>query len=260
MKTIKQVVLGHGAATVAIMLSCSGQPENEIGQRGGPGGDDGNVAHASPAGGGGGALQSAMPDNPAHISFRVPGMLKVQVGFASVTSYPYVITKEGDGTVVTVFLPQGMKIITMLSFMDEDGKPVSDPVMLTIDPMGKLGTYTLQPDETSKELNFGKTAQKALQIGENILDVPSSEQFVGGSTSPITQAVYTAQFDQICHLSCMGAKEMRIFRNGPAECHTGHTSFPLKEGEEVGVYVVTPGSQINIEPPHVFVEAIQMEE
>ena len=254
MENIKNVALGRSVVTVAIMLSCSGQPEKKLGYLGGPGGNDGNVAHAAPAGGSGGALQTAMPENPSHISFRITQMPEVLVQFLSVNSYPYEITEEGDKTVMTIFIPQGVTISVTFSPMDEDGKPVSKPVTFTIEPEAKLGTYDIEIGEASKDLKFSAGAQKTLQVGENILDVPSSDQFIGGATSPVVQGVYRAEYDQVCHLSWIGAEELRIFRNGPAECHTGPVSLSLKEGEEVGVYPVTPGSQLDSEPVHILIE------
>ncbi len=257
MKTIKQVGLGQGVIAVAIVVSCSGQPEQDTKQLGGPGGNEGNVAHADPVGGSGGVLQpeAVMPDNPAHISFRFQQVPDVKVKYLSVHSYPYEVTQEGDKTVVTIFPPQGVEMRVKFSPLNEDGTSFSLPsITLNIEAMAKLGTFDLEFGEVDQGVKFGNSVQKPLQAGENVVDAPSNEQFIAGTTS-VRHSVYKAQFDQVCTMSCPG--EFRTLRNGIAECHTGNATFSLKSGEEVGVYPVTPGTQLDSEPAHVLVEATE---
>lgn len=253
MENVKIAATGHSIVAVAIMLSCSGQPESETKRFGGPGGSDSNVAHAAKpdAGDGsgvGGTSQAVMPDNPAHISFRFQRVPKVLVNYLSVHTYPHEVTEEGDKTVVTIFPPQGVTISVTFSPMDEDGKPDGDPITITVNPEAKLGTYDLQFGETDQGVGFSDGVQTVLQAGENVLSSPSSEEFIGGTSSPVLHSVYKAKYDQVCHVAWIGTEELRSFHNGPAQCHMEPFTVSLKAGEEAGFYPVTgPSSEsVNI--------------
>ncbi|MFH0838468.1 MAG: hypothetical protein V1880_04360 [Patescibacteria group bacterium] len=251
----KRVAIGRGAAAVAIVLSCSGQPERKTITFGGPGGSEGNVAHADLAeGGGGGTLKPVMPDNPSHISFRFSWVPDVRVDYLSLTQYPFEVTEEGDKTVVTVFPPQGGTMMITFSPLDESGQPAGDPITITVEPGAKLGTYDLRFDETAQAVTFDDGVQKMLQVGENLLDAPGNEQFIGGSTCQVRHSVYRAQTDQVCRVSWTGAWELRSFCDGPAQCHTEPFDVPLKAGQEVGLYPVMPGNQSGGEPVSIFLD------
>ena len=238
-------------AIMAIAVSCSGQPREQMDQKGGLGGSYMNEAHAAPAdAGGGGDTQPEMPWNAVHRSFRMKRVPEVLLNFLSVHKYPWAVTNEGDWTIVTLFIPQGVVISITLTPMDEYGKPLGDPTLYTLGDDGKLGTYTMQDGETSKELNFGDSSEQVLQIGANTLSVPSSEQFVGGSTCHVAQGVFTSECDMTYRVSWMGCDELRSFHDGPAECHDEPFGIFLRAGEEAGFYPVTPGD----EPVHIYVE------
>ncbi|MBU0706387.1 hypothetical protein KJ657_04085 [Patescibacteria group bacterium] len=238
---------------MAIIISCSGQSERKTMLLGGPGGSEGNVAHAAPAeGGSGGVLSPVMPDNPAHISFRFPWVPDVQVDYLALEAYPYEVAKEGDKTIVTVYPPQGVAMMITFSPLDENGKQVGEPITITVEPKAKLGTYNLDFGETSQAITFDDGVQKALQVGENLLDAPGNEQFIGGSTCQVRHSVYEAQFDQVCHVEWTGAVELRSFCDGPAKCHTKPFDVWLRTGQKVGLYPVMPGNQSGGEPVSVF--------
>ncbi len=256
MENTKKIATGHNIVAMAIIVSCSGQPEQETGQRDGPGGSDGNVAHASEPDAGdesgvGGASQPVMPDNPSHISFRFQRVPNVQVDYLSVDSYPHEVTEEGDKTIVTIFPPQGVTISVTFSPMGKDDKPAGEPITVTVEAEAKLGTYDLQFGETNQAIKFGDGVQTVLHAGENAIDRPSSEEYIAGSTSPVTHNVYKAEYDQVCHVAWTGTDEMRSFHYGSTQCHMEPVDFYLKKGQELGLYLVLQGgtqSSIFLEP------------
>lgn len=253
----------HAAAVVITLgLSCSpGADTNPTRRIGGIGGGSsyGNIAHAAEpdAGDGsgvGGASQPVMPDNPSHISLRFPKVPKVLVTLNSGEEFPYYyeVAEEGDNTVVTLYLPQGAQMGIAVAAIDGDGKPVAEPVLLTVEPEAKLGTETLVFGATPPVVVFTGKYQNQLVLGDNFLQGPISSEFICAKTREIMQGIYMAEHDHVCRVDWTGSESLFAFLDGPPVCHKDPFEVTLKAGQKLGLYPVfggTEGVGIRLEDP-----------
>jgi hypothetical protein len=259
---IRKGVLRNGhvrAAAVLIVVSCSTGPSGRNDQTleyTAPSAEKpyGGVAHAAiPDASVEAGADVAMPENPSHISIRLPKVPEVEVVLLSGQAYPYPYTvrDEGDETVVTLYLPQGSEMSIKAVGVEEvgrdsDGTPIyqelGPEVTFTVEPEAKLGTNELEFGGSHTTIVFSGNAQSQLKVGPNYLQGPVTDEFVDGEMRQVVQGVFEAPRDMSCQIDWAGCEMVYSFLDGPPQCHTGPFSLELKAGQRLGLYPVVGGS------------------
>lgn len=261
MKAIKMVrSYWKQAAVVSIVVSCSnGSPDDPIVNLGTEaGGDDnwGAVANAKlPDAGGGADAQPRMPENPSHISLRIPKVPKVKVTLLGGADFPYPheIAEEGDDLIVTLYIPQGEVEDISLSLLDESSKPLGNPINLTAEVVAKMGTNKVQADGSHTIFTFEDGAQCSLDMGENWLQGPVTKEYIDGQERDVMHGIFESDVDQVCRVQWQGAQKVYAFLDGPPVCYTKPFDIHLEAGQTLGLYPEvapeTEAVQITLESP-----------
>lgn len=248
----KKVARANAMAAIVIVVSCTGRVEPDrtidLGSNPPPSVDRpwGSVAYAAQSDASVKDTSEenptpSMPENPSHISLRFPKAPQVLVTLLSQQAYPYpyTVVEEEDCTAVTLYLPQGIGMEIAVTSVDGEGRPLSEPVRLTVEPEAKLGTRKLSLDDTSGTvIHFSGGAQNALRLGECCLQGPVTEEFVGGAMREIMQGVFEAQEDGLCEVSWFGCDELYSFLDGPPILRTEPFIVSLRKGQKLGLYPV----------------------
>lgn len=268
-KVIRQPAVRAAAVAVVIVVACSANTpsEKEDGQAIDLNSDPppptenwGNVAHAATVDAGEvdtgedetppPPSEAIMPPNPSHISVRLPKVPKVEVRALNNQPYPYpyTVTEEEDATVVTLYLPQSgntgirAKPVQQVG-VDSSGEPVYEQVApeisFSVEPEAKLGTNELCFGGSHTTINFSGNAQNVLQLGENTVQGPVTDEFIGGQMQSVLQGVFEAPQDMVCNVDWVGCERVYSFLDGPPECRTGPFQVRLRAGQKLGVYPVT---------------------
>lgn len=247
------------AAIVTIVVSCSngGRTDPTIDLATEAGGDDnwGAVAHAAvPDAGGGAAALPAMPENPSHITVRIPKVPEVNVTLLGGANfpYPYEVIEKSDCMIVTLYLPQGKVEDISVRPLDETGELLGEAVNVTVEPEAKLGTNQLDLGSSHTIISFEDDAQCALNTGENWLQGPVTSEFIDGEDREVMQGIFVTDVDQTCRVSWQGAEKVYAFLDSEPVCHSEPFDINMKAGQALGLYpVVSPeveAVKINLDP------------
>ena len=212
------------------------------------------------------AADHVMPPDPAHISFQIAKVDDVRVLQSSGEEYPAHlkrVTQTPDATVVTLIVQrtqsaeeQGIEFtfqeLRQVS-TSQSGQPVlqvleggEHQVGFSIAARPQLATEErLTLGASFSEFNFGDGAQKVLELGENSLTGPVTEEFLDGEMRLVMQGVFTAPEDMTCSLSFIGCERAYIWLDGRMECQTGPCQIRLRAGQRLGVFPVVgaPGAE-----------------
>jgi len=241
------------ATVITIAVSCSVPAEHtgkvvDLGSEPPSSGDRPfeGVAHAAPAT----TLSDAsikdaatptMPENPSHISLRlpkVPQVLVTQLGGAAYP-YPYTLTEMADCMILTLYLQQGERVELEMKAMAADGKPLSDSVRFTVEPIAKLGTNELS-SATEGPLIFSNKYERPVAWGETFLQGPTSNEFIDGDGTEheVMQGIFAPEADTLCEVSWVGCGTVYSFLDDTPVPRTEPFVISVKAGQKLGLYPV----------------------